>query len=144
MSLIAYFLLAWVRRNNFVNKNFSKLSKEIADPSSNSPESSCSKHAPASAQLTLSNWTMGRRQLDQKQLDQSQLVYKTSQPLAACLTTFHPNDSNPSSSNQIIINLSMKIGEVDSGSIRLPCLALSAQFQRAPSPLPPEGRRPAQ
>ena len=31
-ALIAYFWLAWVRRNHFVNTNFSKLSKEIADP----------------------------------------------------------------------------------------------------------------
>ena len=30
-ALIAYFWLAWVRRNHFVNTNFSKLSKEIAD-----------------------------------------------------------------------------------------------------------------
>ena len=30
---IAYFWLAWVRRNHFVNTNFSKHSKEIADPS---------------------------------------------------------------------------------------------------------------
>ena len=31
-ALIANFLLAWVRRNDFVNTNFSKLSKELADP----------------------------------------------------------------------------------------------------------------
>ena len=31
-DLIAYFWIAWVRRNHFVNTNFSKLSKEIADP----------------------------------------------------------------------------------------------------------------
>ena len=32
-ALIAYFWLACVRRYHFVNTNFSKLSKEIADPS---------------------------------------------------------------------------------------------------------------
>ena len=32
MAHIAYFLLAWVARNHFVNTNFSKLSEEIADP----------------------------------------------------------------------------------------------------------------
>ena len=31
-ALIAYFWLAWVRYNHFVNTNFSKLSKEISDP----------------------------------------------------------------------------------------------------------------
>ena len=31
-ALIAYFWLAWVRHNHFVNTIFSKLSKEIADP----------------------------------------------------------------------------------------------------------------
>ena len=32
-ALIAYFWLAWVRQNHFVKTNFSKPSKEIADPS---------------------------------------------------------------------------------------------------------------
>ena len=31
-ALIEYFWLAWVRRNHLVNRNFSKLSKGIADP----------------------------------------------------------------------------------------------------------------
>ena len=31
---IAYFWLAWMGRNLFVNTNFSKLSKEISDPTS--------------------------------------------------------------------------------------------------------------
>ena len=36
-ALIRYFGLAWVRHNHFVNTNFSKLNKEIADPSDNAP-----------------------------------------------------------------------------------------------------------
>ena len=34
-ALIAYFWLAWVERNHFVNRKFTKLSKEISDPRNN-------------------------------------------------------------------------------------------------------------